>query len=312
MKCLKYLFITVGLLFACTVIAADLPIPSAALPMPTTSTENLNRVVATVNNDVITQDEFNAALTQASQQLAASANPNAMDPDKLKEMVLQQLIDQKLQLELAAQANLTVTNAEVSQAISRIAEGYHFTPSQLKEKLAQEGMSYDAYQKLIHKQLLVHKVQESAIGAGVTVTDQDIQTVRTQYQAHMNAQRAFHIIDAVCPDEKTATQVIKELQQGKNSKNIREATVKDLGWKTGNDLPNVFLATVSSMKPGDISKPIQAPNGLHVLQLVAVKGNDSAISEAQLRNYAYQMKFQQAVEKWLKTVRKTAYIKIAQ
>jgi len=66
------------------------------------------------------------------------------------------------------------------------------------------------------------------------------------------------------------------------------------------------------MQTGDISKPIEAPNGYHILKLVGTHSPSGAPTKEQLQNIAYQMQFQKAVEKWMKEIRKTAYIKVVE
>lgn len=315
MKKMNYIYsIIAGVFFAHSAMASStLPSPqNSALPSPTKSVENLNGVVAVVNNEIITQDEFNAAFSQASQQMAAEQAPNAIDQNKLKQMVLNQLIDEKLQLQLAKQADVSISDAQVTQAIQHIAEGNHLTVAQLKQQLAQEGMTFSAYRKLIHRQLVIHQVEQHAIGSTINITDQDIQNARAQYQTQMSSQQTFHLVDLLANSQQQAEAFLARLKKGEDINSIAPDQTKDLGWQTTNTLPSIFLQQLSHMQTGDISSIIQAPNGFHIIKLVGVRGNAATPSTMQLRNYAYQMKFQQAVKKWIKTVRKTAYIKIAQ
>lgn len=272
--------------------------------------QNLNAVVAVVNNGVITQTELNNAISEAKQQLAAGGNPQAISQAQLKKMVLKQLIDEKLQLELAKQAKVTVTDAEVTQAITHIAAQNHLTLSSLKDKLQQQNMSYTAYRQMIHKQLLIHKIQQTGIGAEPKITAQDLKEALTQYQMHVNTQQAYHLIDIVAPTKQDAEKFMVQLKNGVDIQSSNPQNFHDLGWQTQNTLPSIFVKEIASMKTGDIAGPIQAPNGFHVIKLVGVQGNSATPTKQQLENIAYQMKFQQAVKKWLVQLRKTAYIKI--
>lgn len=273
--------------------------------------ENLDGVVAIVNSSVITQSELNAAMAQAKQQLAASANPNALSDTKLKQMVLQQLIDEKLQLELAERAKITVSDQQVTEAIQHIAQGYQLTVPQLKEKLQQQGMTFTAYRKMIHKQLVIHQVQQSAIGNKVNITPEDMKTALAQYQSQMKSQQAFDVIDILVDTKQQAEQIIGQLKNGADINTIAPNNTKDLGWKTADTLPSVFLQQLVNMQTGDVAGPIQAPNGFHVIKLVGMHGNAATPTTIQLKNMAYQMQFQKAVADWMKTIRKTAYIKIS-
>lgn len=273
-------------------------------------TENLNSVVAIVNKDVITQAELTAAEAEAKQQLAASANPNTISDKKLRDMVLQQLIDQKLQLELAKNADIAVSETQVDQAIAHIAKQNNLSVSDLKNKLQEQGVQLSAYKKLIHDQLLVHQVQQSAIGSKVHITPADLEAAKKVYQSQMSTQESFHIIDILTDTKTDAEKMAAQLKNGMSIDQAAPNQNKDLGWRTAATLPTLFLDQLNTMQTGDISAPIQAPNGYHILKLMGVQGGTYAPTIAQLQNIAYQMQSQKAVEDWMKEIRKTAYIKV--
>lgn len=281
-----------------------------AAPCTFAAAETLNSVVAVVNQDVVTQAELNAAFTQAKEQLAASANPAAIDDNQLRKMVLQQLIDQKLQLELAKNANINVSDAQVDQAIQHIATQNHFTLPLFKNKLAQHGVKFSAYKKLIHDQLLVHLLQQKAVASKIHITETDIDAARNLYQSQLNTQQAFHVIDIRTNTQASAEKIAAQLNNGVSIEKAAPNESNDMGWQTAETLPALFLNQLTAMKAGDISTPIKAPNGYHVLKLIAKHDQSTMPVKKQLQNIAYQMQFQKAVAKWLTELRKTAYIKI--
>ena len=276
--------------------------------------ESLNAVAAVVNNQIITQSELNGAVTKAKAQLAASANPNALNDAQLRKMVLQQLIDEKLQLQLAKKAGITVSNAEVSAAIAHLAQANGVTVAELKAKLAQAGMSFTAYQTMIHSQLIMHQLQQHAVSSQMSpVIQADLRKALLIYQSQMGAQSQaqYHVIDIVAPTKDQAQQIMMQLKKGANISTVAPKETTDLGWQTTSALPTLFVQQLSNMKQGDVAGPIKAPNGYHVIQLAGVQGQStSKPTKAQLENIAQQIKFQEAVKKWLVNLRKTAYIKI--
>ena len=280
------------------------------LPTPVDSSQSLNGIVAVVNQQVVTQTELDAAMQQGRHELAASANPAAIDDAHLRTMVLQQLINEKLQLEMASRAKITVSEAQVTQAIEKLAGNYHMTIAELKNKLQQQGMSYTAYRKMIHNQLLIHQVQQTAVGPQVSITDQDIANARAQYEAQTQNQQQFHMIDIVSDSKADAEHIAMQLKNGADINKVAPKATNDLGWQTADTLPTIFLAQLKHMQTGDVAGPIQAPNGFHVIKLIGMRGQSTTPSKAELQNFAYQMKMQKAVNNWLKQLRKTAYIKI--
>ena len=279
---------------------------SAPLSASNNATQNLNSVAAIVNNEVITQSDFNKAMVTAKQQLVASQNPNAISNSKLRTMVLNQLIDEKLIMQLAKHANLTVSDAQVTKAITEIATANHLTIAQLKTQLVAHNTNYADYRKLIHKQILVHQIEQSAIADKIHITPQDIKNAQIAYQSQPSGFQSFHVIDILSNTKQAAEAIMVAL---KKDGHIQNAT--DLGWQTAATLPTIFIDQIAHMQPGDIAGPIQAPNGFHVIKLIGIRGGTlTTPTQPQLQNLAYQMQSQKAVQKWLKTLRKTAYIQI--
>jgi peptidyl-prolyl cis-trans isomerase SurA len=274
------------------------------------ASQPLNSVVAVVNSEVITQSDLNHGMAMAQKQLAAS-NAN-ISQTKLRHMVLQQLIDEKLILQIAKQTHITVSDAQVTQAIQHIAAANHATVAQLQSAIQQQGMNFNAYRKMIHKQILIHQVQVNAVGPHVKITAQDKQKALQAYQSATQPQQQFHVIDILASTQTDAQKIMAQLKKGANVNTVAPKNTTDLGWQTVNTLPNIFVQRLSTMKTGDVAGPIQAPNGFHVIQLAGVRGQaTSTPNKAQIQNMAYQLALQRAVKKWMVQLRKTAYIQMS-
>src|SRR3990167_6188048 len=129
------------------------------LPIPNNTPEQpLNRIVAIVNSDIITQTELNQALRGAEQQLSQNGMP---PPSKtaLEKQVLNQLIFMKIQLQIAQKNHITVSEEEVDAAIGRLAAQNKISVPTLKEALAKEGLSYPYFRNKIKQQLIIAKLQ---------------------------------------------------------------------------------------------------------------------------------------------------------
>ena len=172
-------------------------------------------------------------------------------------------------------------------------------------------MPFSEYQNIIRKQIIVHQVQQAMVGNKVHVSDQDIALARKQFQAmQAGMQRQYHVIDIVSDTKKDAEKILAELKSGKKIDAVAP-NAKDLGWRTADALPTLFLEQLKNMQSGDVAGPIQAPNGFHVIQLAGIQGNTGTEPTKEvLQNIAYQIAFQKEVKKWLVELRKTAYIKI--
>lgn len=299
-----------------SILSTQLAFAAPQLPSPHSVTQNLDGIIAIVNNEPITQSELNAAIARAKNQLKLH-HQNISDA-QLKQTLLQQLINEKLQLQLAKRAQLSVSDTQLNQAINRIVKANHTTLAGLKAKLSTKNFSFADYKKALRKEILIHQVQMSAVRSKVHITQKDVQAFAKKYQQHLAMLTRYKIMDLHVPVTKNNITGIRAAKNKalalakawKNHQPLKNTEIKNLGWQTAQTLPTVFLKELSSMKPGDIAGPIEAPNGFHILKLVDVQNNGKTPSELELKNMVFQMKFQKAVQAWLKKIRQQSYIKI--
>jgi len=257
--------------------------------------ENLDRIIAVVNDNVITQRQLDQQMILMKQQLQ-SANTPLPSEQELREKVIQHMIDAELQLQLAKKVGLQVGEANIDQAISDIAKRNGATVQQLKENVIKQGMDYDQYRKEIQRQIIISQVEQHEVGAKVVVTDQEIddmlQHMPKQPQQQSSAATAYHIEDLLIPlsDKPTQQQIASASQRAKtilekvrsgqafsqlandSQTDAKPLVNSDLGWRNANDLPTIFVAAIKNLQPGQVSDVIQAPNGFHILKIVNIKG----------------------------------------
>lgn len=266
--------------------------------------ETLDKIVAIVNDNAITQSQLNEQANLYREQLQFSRAP-ILAPAALRKQALQHMIDTQLQLQLAQKENITVDDAAVTKAITNIAQQNGLTLDQLKSKVVQQGMSYDKYRAEIKKQMIISELQQREVAPQVRISDQAVtdflqqngkRLIAAQSAASAQAtQPAFyHVIDILIPFPESATpqQEADALQQAKTiSAKLRSGATldvqsSDLGWRAFKDLPDIFEPVVQKMQPGSISEPIRAPNGYHLIQLAGVRGGAAAAAPMAMPSYA--------------------------
>lgn len=269
------------------------------------STQPLDKIVAVVNSDIVTESELNQQLNAAKQQLQSTGAP-LPDPAKLRSEVLDQLINQKMILMLAKRNNLTVSDADVDRSIAMIASRNNLTPAQFKVELQKHGMNYDTFRKQIRTQMLMQQVEEHALSP-IQVSPAEVKAFLKQ-QPNVNAQ--YQIIDYyLSPSIAQQSQTIVQQLQTSTAAPAG-VTMTPLGWRDLNGMPQIFAEKVVTMKVNDVAGPIQAPNGMHFIKLVGIKSSGQKLTEDQARQILLQRKFTEKLTPWLKQLRATAYIKI--
>jgi len=285
------------------------------------ATETLDKVVAVVNSEVITQKEVQEKValikSQAPQEVVLP------DDAALQKQVLDQLIDRELQLEVAQKAKVEVTAEELNNAIADLAAHNHLSLEQFKQSLAQHGLTFAAFRQQIHDEVLINKVERRAVNFNVNVTDEEIAAfLKTGGEV---APQEYHVLDILVPiGEKPsaselqkartlAATVAQELRTKPQYQEVVAAhnlQVQDLEWRNLSSLPGVFAPTVSKMQKGEISSPIQAPNGFHVLKVLAVRTKAQApLTTEKAREILYHKKLDAALQDWLQKLREQSYIK---
>lgn len=315
---IRILFFTLCISFFCITVPAK-----QSLPTPNdTPVQPLNRIVAIVNNEVITQIELNRALLGAEQQLRKRRMP-LPDHETLKKQVINNLVNMKLQLQIAKKNNITASNKEVNAAIARIASHNKLTVKVLKNELKKEGLSYQSFRKQIRDQLIISKIQQKAVGPMVKVTQEEVDNYRKKHQAEINPTK-YHIANILIPVSDTATP--KEIQAAKEKANALLKKLRggasfddamndypgsdDLGWRNLNDLPTLFAKQVKKMKVRAVAGPLKAPNGFHIIKLLSIRHNKPKLTNEQIQNIIYQQKFQKKLEEWLAQLRHSSYVHI--
>jgi peptidyl-prolyl cis-trans isomerase SurA len=293
---------------------------ASGLPAPKNSLQSINRIVAVVNKDIITQQELQTAMRDAKQQFAARGIPTG-DEKKFREQLMEGLIFQKLQLQLAKQNNVKISAEQLDASIAKIAEQNKISIAQLKEKLNQEHITFESFRQQVKEQLIISTIQQQAVGNDIHTTPGELQAFKQKLQQE-NVSSDYHIVDYLVslPTKansatksnalQTAKNVVENLRENKNVVGMTNVQVNDLSTRPLKDLPDLFATEVVKMHEGAVSNPLMAGNGYHILKLVGVKSTPLNIGEQQIQQLFMQNKFQEAVKKWLDNLRLNAYVKV--
>lgn len=266
-------------------IATPATLAQTAIAPRTTA---VDRIVAVVDEDVILKSELDRAELNVKQQY--TAHPEQLPPeDVLQKQVLDRLILVRLQLARAAETGMKISDAEIDQGIQRVAEQNKMNLSQLQQRIAGDGMTYDAFRKSMRDELVVQKLQQAIIQERVAVSESEIDNQLATERAGGPQVHLAHILVAL-PDGATPEQIktaqakidgVKELiDQGKmefsaaairysDSPNALEGG--DLGWRSIDEVPPAFTDLIKTLKPGQITQPLRGLSGFQLLKLVEVR-----------------------------------------
>ncbi|HEY2865290.1 MAG TPA: peptidylprolyl isomerase [Casimicrobiaceae bacterium] len=259
------------------------------------SVVTVDRVVAVVNDEALTQYELDEARRVVQQQLKQQKiEPPAADV--LDKQVLERLITQRALMQQAKEEGVKIDDTVVERAIQRIAQENKLSADEFRKVLAQENIPYTKYREDIRNEMLVQRLREREVDSKIQVTDAEVD----QYLATLKAQNAgeteyrlAHILVLV-PEQATADQIEKRRGRAEEAlRSIRSgadfaqiaAAFSDatdalqgglLGWRTGARLPTVFADTVRDLKPGAVSGVLRSAAGFHIVKLLEKRNRDDA------------------------------------
>ena len=290
--------------------------------------ETANRIAAIVNDEIITEADvrshLNALLDEGQTDSGASA-----DPENMHETVLQHLIQQRLMLQEAKRAGVTVTAEEVVSRLeelrSRIA-----SEDEYREALADAGLTEEQLKDRIREQLMVQRVIEMKVRASIVVSPQEVaREIGDHPELAKPGDRvhALHLLIRVGGgrSEEEARALIHDLHQqilqggdfaalaAGHSEDPHRERGGELGWVAQGDLLPELGAALFSLKAGEVSGPIQTRLGFHLVKVLERKTTSSlSVMEANRAVYQqlYQQKVQQAFQRWLEELRRRAYIEV--
>ena len=256
--------------------------------------EVLGKIAAVVEDDVILEQELDREVSTIAQRIQASKTQ--MPPEYvLRKQVLEKMIIDKLQRQLAERAGITVTEEMLNNSAADIAQRNNMTLQQFRAELERQGMSYKSFLDNMRNEIIINQLRSREIGGRIKVTDREVDHyMETQEQAGNEAVQYHlgHILIAVkeaasAADiqkaQSKADELVKKLRAGQDftqtamSDSDDDNALKggDLGWRTINDIPTLFTDKISKMSSGEVADAVRSPSGFHIIKMLEVKGLDN-------------------------------------
>ncbi len=261
--------------------------PSAALPAGSNNLRDLDRIVAVVNTDVITANELSSRMRSVELQLRRQ-NIEIPPQDVLRSQVLDRLIVDRAQVQLARDIGVRVDDAQVDRAVAVIAEQNKMTLPQLRDRIEREGSTFSRFRDDLRTEILVGRVREREVDARVQISEADIASFLAEQGAAPAGPVEFNIAQILLrlPEGASTEQInrqrlrgeelVKQAQKGVEFARMA-ASFSDapeglagggLGWRPADRLPELFVQAVAGLKPGETAELVRSPNGFHVLKLL--------------------------------------------
>jgi len=281
---------------------AAAPAPRAALAAPPRVVP-VDRIVAVVNDEVITFNDLTERVNLVVRQFQRQGGqlPAA---DALSRQILERLINDLVQVQLAKETGIKVDDATLDRTIERIAQENNLSVAAFRAALERDGIRYPRFREDIRSEIMLARLREREIDNHVVVTDAEVDTEIAREAREASGDSEYnlaHVLVVVAPQSnpqqieqrrRRALAALSELRRGTNFAQVA-ATYSDapdalqggvLGWRASGRLPQAFLGSVSKLQPGEVSDIIRSPNGFHIVKLLEKRGKAAVTGGVQQTN----------------------------
>ena len=294
---------------------------SVSIPLSIEAGQTTDRIVAVVNNEVITLSELKAETATEEQKLAETYHGPELEKrvHQLSYSTLTRLIERKLQVQVAASKGIEVSDAEVQNAI---------------KEFKNQGEKFDendpAQKRALKDQLTLMRLVEREVRSTIMIADPDSRKYYDAHQARFSLPEEYRLSQILFLQRSTETveefrarakDVYTRLRKGeefselafKFSAGAEASRGGNLGFvRQGELLPEIERA-VTQLKPGDFTPPIESSQGLHIIRLEEKKPSQFrpfAEVKGEIQALVYQEKSEDFYQVWLGSIKDKSYIEI--
>ena len=293
--------------------------------------ETINKFVAVVNDEVITQQDIDQLLAvmyaQYSQEFKGDELLQKME--QVKKDILNQVVEDKLVLSRAKELGIKVTESEIDERLEYIKKGFP-SEEEFYKTLETQGVTMANLKDRYRDQIMMKKLVDYEVRSRISVLPSD---VSAYYEKHMSEFREgdkYKVKNILikAKDDVSAElvkveidDIYKKLKEGWSFDELAKQYSQgpnaekggDMGYIEKGQMLEVLDNAIFKLKPGEFSEPVKSEIGYHVFKVEDINyGKQGSIEEAQknIQMMLFQVKFKEKVSEWLAGLKKKAYISI--
>ncbi|WP_024460982.1 peptidylprolyl isomerase [Marinimicrobium sp. LS-A18] len=278
-----------------------------ASPLALAETEMLDRVVAIVGEDVVLESELEERLASIKARIQQSDSNQNLPPDSvLRDQILDQLILERLQMEMGRRFGIEVSDQQLDQTIARIMQTNNLTEAQLRADLESQGQTLEGFRDQIRREMWVNQIQQAVVNSRIDVNQQDIESFLASTDGKFATSpnyRLGHILlsvpssasdEEVSEVQEEAERIRQELVDGADFEQMAITHSNDanalqggeIGWRKLEQLPELFADVVAGLEEGDVSEPVRSGAGFHILKVHETRSNtgNSMVEQTKARH----------------------------
>lgn len=281
--------------------AADAQTPPPVQPKPR-QILTIDRIVAVINDEVITRNDLNERVKRAESQLQrqGTAAPPRAD---LEKQILERMITDRAVVQFAKENGMRIDDVELDRAVDRIAQENQMIREQLRLALEKDGVPFNKFREDIRTEILLARLREREVNDRIVVTDSEIDQLIAASKQGPGSNDEFnvsHILvrvpenaspEQIQARQARANEALTQLKAGANFAQVAASFSEapdalqggNMGWREMARLPALFADAVRGIKVGDLSSVLRSPAGFHIVKLVEQRGGQKTVMVQQTR-----------------------------
>lgn len=282
---------------ACLVLATTLATTTQAFA----SVQLLDKVAAVVNDDIVLDSQVRDRMHQVLVNIH-KAGQSAPPMKVLRKQVLDQLILESIQLQMARRAGVRISDTQLNDAMTRIAKQNGYDLPHFKTALEADGLSYAGTREQVRREMLISRVQQGSVSREVHISDQEINNFLQSEEGKEVTAPEYHMLHTLIPIPSDASpgviakarayaeQLYKRIQNGESYKAVVGSSHRyklittDLQWRKAEDLPSLLTGLTKTLKEGQTAPPIQSPSGFHLVKMEGTRGISEIVQQTHARH----------------------------
>jgi len=266
--------------------------------------EEIDSVAIIVNDSIISKHEINSRLTNFKRQVKLQGKKLPPD-DLLKKQVIERMIVDSIQLQLAKQQGIVIDDLSLNKALENIAKSNRTTLEKMHQMLEAKGINYKSFREQTRRDLVIRQVQQRMIYTNVKVSQQEIDIfLEQQKQSGETADDKYHLahILIATPEAASPEDVSNALNKAKKVISLLDGDESfsdlalrfsdgrhalkggDLGLLSAAQLPSLFLDAARRLKINQVTQPLRSAGGFHILKLLDKKTQKHMVKQTHARH----------------------------
>jgi peptidyl-prolyl cis-trans isomerase SurA len=303
-----------------------------------TSAEIIDRIVAVVNDDVITLTELNSSLKPYAEKIRSLGYPQEKEQQllfKVRKDILDHLIDQKIEDQEIKRSKVEISEDQIDRTIEQIKQTNYLTDEQLRAELDKDGMTMEGYREKIKGQLLRTRLVNLKVKSKIVITKEDIKAYYEKHIDEFSEKPKYHLRNIILKvplftdTEKKLeikTKMDDSLEKLKSGESFEALAAKysespaasdggDLGEFEFDSLSPQFQKAIEKIKPGEFTPVLDTDLGYQIFfleNIVSAKGKTLEEVTPEIESKLYNETIDKKYGAWIGELRKQSVIKIIQ